>query len=281
MAHGPGTPGGRVAVCSWSLRPQSAAELIESLSAAGLDAVSLALSPIVDQPQQWDGAIRALRSAGINIVSGMMAMRGEDYSTLESIARTGGVRPNGTWQANLSHANSVAKLAAEEGISLITFHAGFLPEQPDDPERETIIRRIVQLADLFADRDIALALETGQETAATLDHLLKELGRPNLGVNFDPANMILYGKGEPVAALRQLLPQVRQIHIKDAVASESPGQWGREVPVGQGQVRWQSFFEVLSGTIGGVDLVIEREAGESRIDDVCTAMRLLRSFGCD
>lgn len=269
----------RVAVCSWSLQPRSPAALVDLLASAGLDAVSLALSPLVEQPRQWGGTIDMLRDAGITIVSGMMAMRGEDYSTLESIARTGGIRPDETWQANLEHAEAVARLAAKAGISLVTFHAGFMPEQPDDPERETIVWRIVQLADLFAAHGIDLALETGQETAATLDHLLRELDRPNLGVNFDPANMILYGMGEPVAALRRLLPHIRQIHIKDALASEMPGQWGREVPVGQGQVKWPGFFEVLNGADRAIDLVIEREAGEHRIDDVRTAMRLMADSG--
>ncbi|HIA27537.1 MAG TPA: hypothetical protein EYN79_05370, partial [Planctomycetes bacterium] len=87
---------------------------------------------------------------------------------------------------------------------------------------------------------VKLALETGQESAATLEGALEALGRSDVGVNFDPANMILYGMGNPVEALVRLAPRVAQIHIKDALASEVAGEWGSEVVVGTGEVDWQA-----------------------------------------
>ena len=113
-----------------------------------------------------------------------------------------------------------------------------------------------------------VALETGQEQADTLLGVLDELDRPDVGVNFDPANMVLYGMGDPVAALRRLAPRVAQCHIKDAVATETSGTWGAEVPVGEGNVNWPAFFVVLRDAGLICDLMIEREAGGDRPGDI-------------
>ncbi|HRP63515.1 MAG TPA: sugar phosphate isomerase/epimerase family protein [Phycisphaerales bacterium] len=268
----------QVAVCSWSLQPTNPQQLIEAVSSCGMDAVQLALSPIVEQPELWGRAITMLRDAGITIVSGMMAFRGEDYSTLASIATTGGVRPDLTWPDNHRHAARVAELASQHGIHLVTFHAGFLPHERHDPERSKLLDRLRIIAKLFQDRGIELAFETGQETAATLSAALAELACPNIGVNFDPANMILYGMGDPVSALRHLAQHVRQLHIKDAVASPVPGEWGTEVPAGEGDVDWPGVFEAIGAITRPIDLIIEREAGDHRIQGVRTALRLIRPF---
>ena len=86
------------------------------------------------------------------------------------------------------------------------------------------------MADIFAARNIELGLETGQETAAWFDSFLRKLQRANVGVNFDPANMILYDKGNPIEALKGLAPWLKQCHIKDANRTARPGTWGEEVP---------------------------------------------------
>jgi len=244
----------------------------------GLRASQLALSPIIARPE-WAHAAASLRRGGITVVSGMMEMRGEDYSTLESIARTGGVRPDGTWSSNLAHAQKVAQLAASLDLKLVTFHAGFLPHDRSSRERGVLLQRIRDLADLFAALGIGLGLETGQESAATLSEVLIEIDRRNVGVNFDPANMILYGMGDPIDALRRLGPFVRQVHIKDALPTRVPGTWGEEVPAGLGRVDWTAFFAAVAELPGPIDLVIEREAGDQRVADVRRAMEVVRTHG--
>lgn len=268
----------RLGVCSWSLQARDPRHLRELVDQTGLDAVQLALSPLVHEPGTWSGALEALNDAGISILSGMMTTAGEDYSTLQSIAQTGGVRPDQTWEANLAHAEAVADLAVACGIGLITFHAGFIPEEADDPERAKLLDRLRTLADLFARRDLWLGLETGQETAPTLIEALEELDRPNIGVNFDPANMILYGKGDPVQALQLLAGRVVQIHIKDALPTDEPGTWGSEVVVGTGAVDWMGFFRMALAIDGPLNFIIEREAGEDRIADIIAARRLVERF---
>ncbi len=268
----------RIGVCSWSLRAAEASELVDMLRRIDLGSLQLALSPIIHQPTVWGSAIAELRRAGVQIVSGMMAMAGEDYSSLESIARTGGVQLDEMWPANQKHAEAAALLAADEGIDLVTFHAGFIPEDRNDPERGKLLDRLRIIAQIFEKRELRLGFETGQETAATLDEAMVELSCPNVGVNFDPANMILYGKGDPVEALRVLAPRVVQIHIKDAVATDTPGTWGTEVPVGEGAVDWPAFFEVALGIDPPVNFIIEREAGEDRSADILAARDLIDTY---
>lgn len=267
----------RIAVCSWSLRPADDDALLATVAAIGLAGVQIALSPRIGPLPDAVAGLERLRTNGLRLVSGMMALDGEDYSTLETIARTGGVRPDATWPANRDHAESVAELAAAAGIRLVTFHAGFIPEDLEDGERARLLDRLRVVAGLFAEREVDLALETGQETASTLAEALDDLACPNVGVNFDPANMILYGKGDPVAALRRLAPRVRQIHVKDALPTTEPGTWGAEVRAGTGAVDWDAFFGVALAIDPPVDFVIEREAGADRSDDVVAARDLVRS----
>lgn len=265
----------RTAVCTWSLQPTSPAALAEAVRAAGLDAIQLGLSPIVSDPHVWGDAIETLRDAGLTIVSGMMAMEGEDYSSLESIAETGGVRPDASWSDNREHAVAVARVAGAAGIGLVSFHAGFIPEDGDAPHRQVLIDRLRAVADIFAAEGVNLAFETGQETAAALLEALEAIDRLNIGVNFDPANMILYGMGDPVAAARDLSDHIVQVHIKDATPTNTPGTWGAEVPAGTGAVDWPAFLAVIDDLNRPIDLVIEREAGGSRVDDIKTAAELV------
>ena len=266
----------RLGVCSWSLRPTSDVDLTTRLEALGVGAVQLALDPVLESPDEFGTAIPRLREAGIRIASGMLEAVGEDYSTLESIARTGGVRPDEHWPATRARAERVAALAGREDIPLVTMHAGFIPHDAADPGRAVVLDRLRTIADLFAAAGVRLGLETGQESAATLIAALEALDHPNVGVNFDPANMILYGMGDPLEGLRILAPRVLQVHIKDALPTEVPGTWGAEVPAGEGAVDWDGFLAAVDGLPGGIDLVIEREAGDARVADVLTARELIR-----
>lgn len=268
----------RLAVCSWSLQPASPQQLLESLKTIGIHRVQLALDPLRETPDVWGGTADLFRQQGVTIVSGMFGTVGEDYSTLESIRRTGGVVPDSTWEENWENAQATAGLAHRMGLKLVTFHAGFLPHEESDPEFEKLQHRIRLLADVFAAKGIDLAFETGQETADTLKSFLEKLGRVNVGVNFDPANMILYDKGNPIEALRTLSSWVKQCHIKDANATRTPGTWGEEVPSGTGQVNWKEFFSTLKDLRFGGWCCIEREAGTQRVADIIAARRMVESI---
>jgi sugar phosphate isomerase/epimerase len=226
----------------------------------------------------WHDGIDVLRGEGIEVVSGMLAMSGEDYSTLESIAATGGVRSDAHWGANLDRALQVAAIAQQHDIALVTFHGGFLPHDAADPRRRTMLERIGLVADALARHGVACALETGQESAPTLIAALEALAPHGVGVNFDPANMVLYGMGDPLESAKALAPWIRQVHIKDAQPTERAGTWGRDVPVGEGVVPWTDFLRVVAPLRWRgqpVHLAIERESGRCRDADIAQALSLL------
>jgi len=207
----------RLAVCSWSLQPGDPQALLDKLQATGIRRVQLALDPLRDAPKAWKPLPNLLAAKAIEIVSGMFGCVGEDYSTLESIRLTGGIAPDATWEQNWRNIQATAALAHLLGLKLVTFHAGFLPHRQTDKNFSKMIRRLGEVADIFERANVVLGLETGQETATVLAGLLKKLDRPNVGVNFDPANMILYGKGNPIEALLELDGWIRQVHLKDAI----------------------------------------------------------------
>jgi L-ribulose-5-phosphate 3-epimerase len=261
----------RLAVCSWSLQPKNPGELLRAIADIGIPRIQLALDPVRTEPQAWSGFLEQCAAADVSIVSGMFGTVGEDYTTMETIRRTGGIVPDNTWEENWANIGQIAEIARRMHLKLVTFHAGFLPHDPSEPGYEKLLNRLLKVADLFAGQGIELGLETGQETAAALDEFLGRLGRKNVGVNFDPANMILYEKGDPIEALRILAPWLKQCHIKDARRTTKPGVWGDEVTVGTGEVDWPGFFRALAGVNFNGDLAIEREAGDQRASDIKAA----------
>ena len=265
----------RLAVCSWSLRPKNPKDLARKLRETGINRVQLALNPLRTSPKTWSEMEKIFRESGIVVVSGMVGCIGEDYSTLDSIRRTGGIAPDSTWKQNVKNMSACAAIAQKMGLKLVTFHAGFLPPEESHPSFGKMLQRLEVVADIFMAQNILLGLETGQETASELAAFLHKLNHPNIGVNFDPANMILYGKGDPVKALHTLAPWVRQIHIKDAKRTHVPGTWGQEVPVGTGDVDWRAFFSTFKHVVFNVNLVIEREQGDNRADDIRAARKVV------
>jgi sugar phosphate isomerase/epimerase len=270
-----------IAVCSWSLQAESPAQLVERVRATGASAVQLALTPLVEKPDVWGDCVAALTAANIEIASGMLETVGEDYSTLETIRVTGGVVPDATWQATRARAAEVAKVTGRHGIRLITFHAGFIPHEAG-AERDGLFARLREIAAIFRAVGARIAFETGQESAETLAHALDALGDDSIGVNFDPANMILYGMGDPVAAVRALAPRIAQVHIKDALPTKTAGTypptWGSEVRVGTGAVDWKAFLAAIERVPATIRLAVEREAGDDRVGDIRAALALLGSI---
>ena len=125
----------RLAVCSWSLQPADPAELIGQMQQLGMDKIQLALDPLWADAA-WADAGRQFADAGIAVISGMFGCEGEDYSTLETIRRTGGIVPDETWETNWANIQKTASVAEHLGLPVVTFHAGFLPEETSDPSYE-------------------------------------------------------------------------------------------------------------------------------------------------
>jgi L-ribulose-5-phosphate 3-epimerase len=266
-----------IAVCSWSLKPVDAAGLATLVKETGLADVQLALNPLI----KLDAAGRkayfdTLKSAGITVVSGMVGFPGEDYGSIAKIRETGGLMPDADWPTRKQIAIDGARVAADAGVTSMTSHVGFVPAA-GHPKYATARDRIGEVAREMAKLGVTFLFETGQEKAEELHHLLTDLNAPYIGANFDPANMILYGAGDPVSAVHKLGKHVRQVHVKDATASAQPGeQWGAEVVYGSGQVPHQAFADALKAIGFTGPLVIEREAGPQRVQDVKTAVEVLK-----
>jgi sugar phosphate isomerase/epimerase len=266
-----------IAVCSWSLKPVDAAGLATLVKETGLADVQLALNPLI----KLDAAGRkayfdTLKSAGITVVSGMVGFPGEDYGSIAKIRETGGLMPDADWPTRKQIAIDGARVAVDAGVTSMTSHVGFVPAA-GHPKYATARDRIGEVAREMAKLGVTFLFETGQEKAEELHHLLTDLNAPNIGANFDPANMILYGAGDPVSAVHKLGKHVRQVHVKDATASAQPGeQWGAEVVYGSGQVPHQAFADALKAIGFTGPLVIEREAGPQRVQDVKTAVEVLK-----
>ncbi len=271
---------GRLAVCSWSLQPKDPADLVEKMRATGVNRVQLALDPLRASPQIWGRAEESLRAAGISVASGMVGCVGENYTTMETIRLTGGVAPDGTWEENRRNMRAAAAIAQGMGLNLVTFHAGFVPGNESDAAYGTMKARLAEIGDIFAEHGLTAGLETGQETADELAHLLRALNHPRIGVNFDPANMIMYDKGDPLKGLETLAPWVKQIHIKDARRTQVSGTWGQEVVAGTGEVDWRAFFGIVKKAGLDVNFAIERERGGQRLDDIRAAKAMVEQvFG--
>lgn len=268
----------QIGVCSWSLQATSSKDLAEKVTRLGLKKVQLGLVPHREDPGAWADVGHVLADAGVKIVSGMYSTIGEDYTTPETIRRTGGVVLDDDWQENLSRAKDAANLAETLQLPYVSVHAGFLPHETNDPEFDKLASRVATLAEVFGDKNIVVLLETGQETAYTLLLFLDEIkkrGVSNLAVNFDPANMILYDMDDPIDALKVLAPHVRQVHVKDARRTRIKGEWGEEVVVGTGEVDWNTFVTILANHDFTGNYIFEREAGTTRIEDIAKGINLL------
>jgi L-ribulose-5-phosphate 3-epimerase len=265
----------RLAVCSWSLQPSRPADLFNALEMIGIPRLQIALDPMRENADLWSGFKQECAKREIKLVSGMFGTIGEDYSTLDTIKATGGIVPDQHWEANWKHIQECALFASNLDLKLVTFHAGFIPHDASDPSVAKLTDRIRKIARLFASRGLSLGFETGQEDAETLSHFLEHLGESNVGVNFDPANMLLYNKGNPIQSLKTLGPWLKQCHIKDAIKTKVPGTWGQEVVSGTGEVEWRAFFETLNSLGYEGSLCIEREAGTTRVADILAAKNFI------
>jgi L-ribulose-5-phosphate 3-epimerase len=263
-------------VCSWSLQPEDLAELVQKVTALGLSHVHLALRPLLflDDKRKFE-QLGHLRGSGVTVTAGMIHFPGEDYSTIARIRTTGGLVPDDVWPLRKQLVIQAGKLAQEMGISLLSFHAGFLPRSSHN-DYPKLLSRVGDLAAAVEPMGVSLLLESGQESASELLQFLNDLPGVKVGVNLDPANLILYGTDDPIEAVHILGRHIRHVHIKDAIAAERPGlEWGREVAVGTGQVDMNELLLALREIGYTGPLAIEREAGADTVKDIRAAIEIL------
>lgn len=225
---------------------------------------------------------KQLDDMNVRLTAVFGGFEGESYADIPTVVRTIGLVPEETRAARLQEMKEIADFAKMLQCDAVALHLGFVPEDDSDPRFAGIRDVTAELCDYLGERDQFLHLETGQETAAGLLHFIAAVGRDNLKVNFDPANMILYGTGEPIPALKQVGTHVRSVHCKDATWSDQPGEtWGAEVPLGEGQVDIKKYLETLEEIGYDGPLTIEREIPqdpERQLKEIGGAVELLRSL---
>jgi sugar phosphate isomerase/epimerase len=267
-----------IGVCSWSLQVKNIPELRRLLDRLGINTVQIACGD--PHHAAWDEGERlpeAVAAARFDLTGAMLGFPGEDYTSPQTIQKTGGFGDPTTRAERLERFQWALDRTRALGLTDLMLHAGFLPE-PADPDRKPFLDTLGRVSALAAARGVTVAFETGQETADLLRRTLDELQCPNLKVNFDPANMILYDKGDPLRAVEILGPDIRSVHVKDANRTKVPGTWGEEVPLGQGQVNIKAWVQALKKVGYKGPLCIEREVGtqEERLRDIAHGIRYLR-----
>ncbi len=208
--------------------------------------------------------LKKLADYGITITTVFCGFEGESYASIQITAETVGLVPKATRAARIVETKEIADFAKLLGGSAVGSHIGFVPHDKNDPDYAGIVAMIRDICDHLHRNSQTLHLETGQEPADTLLDFISDVGAENLYINFDPANLILYGMGDPIGALKKVGHKVRGVHCKDGVATKgTPGvDWGQEVPFGTGDVGAEQFLRTLLEVGYDGPLTIEREIPE-------------------
>ena len=190
-----------------------------------------------------------------------------------------GLVPRDTRAARMAHIKKASDLAKQCGIQAVQTHCGFIPENPNDPVYRETIAAMKEVAGYCKSNGQNFRYETGQETPITLVRAIEDVGLDNQGVNFDLANLILYGKANPVDAVELLGPYVQGIHAKDGLFPTNPKDLGKEVPIGRGKVDFPRIIEHLKQLNYQGAVTIEREiSGTQQVADVREAKAYLEKL---
>jgi len=193
--------------------------------------------------------------------------------------RTLGLVPREYRAVRVEALKRAGDFASRAGLSAVVTHLGYVPEDPNDSVFDEVVDAVRDVAEHLKAMNLEFWFETGQETPVTMLRLIQFVGTGNLGVNLDPANLILYGKANPVDALDVFGTHVRSIHAKDGLYPTDPMKLGREVKVGEGRVRFPEFVARLQEIGFGGAYIIEREiSGAQQQADIADTVAYLRGL---
>jgi sugar phosphate isomerase/epimerase len=267
-------------------------KMIRAVKSLGLRCGHLGFTGAVDLSGLGEVYKKALADEDFVITAVFAAYDGESYADNPTVLNTVGFIPAATREAREKRTYEVIDMTAAIGVPIFACHVGFVPEDHTDPVYAPVRDMVRRICDYAAAKGIIFALETGQEPAETLLHFLEDVARPNLKLNFDPANLILYGTSEPIGALKLVGSHVVSVHCKDGNWPDKTkaGSLGTEMPLGEGAVGMGAFVDMLK-TIGYTGaLTIEREvaldqdmddrhqAKLAHVDDIKKAVTLLETL---
>jgi len=235
--------------------------------------------PLDGAAERWD---EALTAEHFTAVTAVCSYAGEDYADIPTVQRTVGLVPAGTRSERIARTKAVSDVARKLAIDSVACHIGFVPHGTGESLYAEIRDVTRDLCDHCGENGQNFTLETGQEPAKVLLRFMEDVDRSNLKINFDPANMILYGTGDPVEALDVLGKQVISVHCKDGdwPPVDKPKALGVERPLGEGSVDFSQFIPKLKEIGYRGILSIEREERDPaiRTADIRKAVALLKSL---
>ena len=234
-------------------------------------------------PEKAKEFLAKLAEYGIEITVVFCGFEGESYESIKITAETVGLVPKATRAARLAESKDIADFAKLLGVDAIGSHVGFVPHDTNSPDYKDMVACVQDLCGHLKKNGQRLHLETGQESVEGLLGFINDVGMDNLFINFDPANLILYGIGDPLGALRKIGAYVRSVHCKDATATKgTPGvDWGAEVPFGTGEVDAEAFLRTLKEIGYDGPLTIEREIPQEparQKEEIGQAVRLINAI---
>ncbi len=191
-----------------------------------------------------------------------------------------GLIPMATRDRRMQYMVNAAEVACELDVQDIITHAGYIPENPYDPLYTSFINMMNYYVDfVFKPKGIYFNFESGQETPVTLRRAIEDIGGQNLGINLDTANVILYGKANPVDALKVFGKYVRCTHLKDGFWPTDGRSLGRETAIGSGEVNFAEVVRLLNENKYKGHFTIEREiSGEQQTADILAAAKMIRGL---
>jgi sugar phosphate isomerase/epimerase len=253
---------------------------LQRIKAAGFPTVQLVSPPEADLADPRRGAlVKVIRASGLAVTSVAAVYAGESYADVAAVRATVGLLPPKTRAARVEHTKLCGDFAHAVGAPNLSSHIGYIPEDRADADYRGLVSTLQEICDHLAANEQSFCLETGQESASLLRDFIRDVGRQNLCVNFDPANMIMYGTGDPIEALDVLAPWVSGVHCKDGEWPKAAGQLGEEKRLGEGQVGLERFLAKLKAIGYEGPLTIEREiGGEQQMLDFLAAKKLLEEI---
>ena len=260
----------------------SAESTLENVKSFGVNAGHLGIPgdyPLDGKAVEWR---QALEGDEFQTGAVFCSYDGENYSDFATVIDTVGFVPHQTRTPRVERTKAVADFASELGVRSVACHVGFIPEDHHHPVYSEIVKVVRDLCNHCHRHGQYFTMETGQEPSKVLLQFIADVDRKNLKVNFDPANMIMYGTGDPIEALEALQEHVVSVHCKDGdwPLRDKPELLGAEKPLGQGSVGIEAFVTKLKYIGYKGLLVVEREGveGDHRRRDIQEGVNLIQSL---
>lgn len=272
---------GQIGVCGWCIDRLDVVRGIE-IAATELKISTLQIGFFGDEAlQRADAKIieAALTTHGVSLAGSFLAFSGEDYTSIKSIGKTGGFMHDDLFEHRLDLLKEAAVLTAELGAPVLAIHAGTIPQQRSSLIYPVLRDRVGQAADVVGPFGVRLLLETGREPIDTLVEFIDQVDRSNIGISFDPGNLVIYGTDDPVRSIPKLKGRIGIVHLKDAVRSDQPGvAFGQPAPLGMGDVQIPRVLSKLR--IAGYDgpLLLEVRSQRQDRSDLKEAISYMRSM---